>query len=266
MRLNRFAMLAGWVVGLTFSFVQLFANPLDAPRGIWGVWKTAHWDYANHYLTEDQQGNDILWIQEEYKRQSDLHANVQNGRIANQTTLINHYNLGENTTGVFADQKRSVFMDQLQYGYHSPNYPAHNAFPIDLNFPNPHLLEVSFPNIIGTYALNTALSMNDARNYIDEIVNDVAVDHLFSEGLMGYDIFGEIITRDDDDAQQDEITTNRAITLVDYAIDKIRERDKVRPIVWNHNIVSIWLPDPTSDVTMHQDSVVFQDIFNLTAV
>lgn len=240
MHTNRFHVSKGQRITVIFVSTLLLilftqaalSNPNDAPVGWKHVWKGSQWEYQwVSYGIERVVGNGDTrtYLEREYSRINDTDANlIMWAGFPNYGKLFDDYD-----PSTSLKNHQAIFYNMVVPG----NDDERSKKPLNWFF--------------NQYARYGTMQLATAQVNIDTVITYMQNDYMSDPAFMGYPLFGEIWGREFDD-------DDKAFTLGEYAISKIRTRDPIHPIVINHDF-SATHQNKINNVV---DTSDVEDIFN----
>jgi|GEM_PF-4936857 len=208
---------------LLFFSIFLFspvlkATPIDCPLGFYSVWFGAStWKRVDqvNIATEYQR------LLADFDNIEGTNATFITSSINNETRHLLEFEKGELNTVLGV---QDAYTDQSQFYYMENPAPSWTY--------NGNSITRDLRSIINKYAEQDFYwPISDAEALIDNVVDDIQENFLNNEGLGFYNLGDEFILNYPLGGTSYQSKNTRAFTVTKKIIDKIRERDKTRPIM-----------------------------------
>ncbi len=190
-------------------------HPLDLPLGLWDVWGDRPWEFV---IQKAREG-DESWLHREFDRMNATNATFMIGNNGNEVVHVRANEIGQLNLGL-ALTSATTYEDSAQY------------FIQDERIPGSRQRNLRIKDIIRRFVDTTDLSDPEVRqvafDLIDEVVESQRRDYAFDTRATPY-----YLLMKEGWERGGSVEDNREYSMLfEYAVNKIREWDRSRGIIY----------------------------------
>ncbi|MCB2211451.1 hypothetical protein KQI52_05010 [bacterium] len=190
-------------------------HPLDLPLGLWDVWGDRPWEFV---IQKAREG-DESWLHREFDRMNETNATFMIGNNANEVVHVHASELGQLNLGL-ALSSATTFADSAQFNI------------LDERVPGSWGRYLRVKDVIDRFTQDADLSdpavRQQAFDLIDEIVVSMRDDYAFDTRATPYYLLG----KEGWERGWSSKNNREYSMLFEYAVNKIREWDRSRGIIY----------------------------------